>query len=314
MAKSTSQKIKVGIFVVVGTTLLIAALYFIGKQQHMFSKTIKLYANFENVKGLQIGNNVRYSGINVGTVSKIEMKEVGRITIEMLVEEKTAVFIKKDAIAAIASDGLVGSMVVNVSPGKSQIDVGSVVSGDTIQSHRNIGTDEMLATLNITNENVASLSFDLLKITEQVLEGKGTIGALLNDTTMAQDIQKSILELRKTTETASTAMARVNNIIAKINYDESAAAVILSDTAVANQIRDVFENLEKSSEEIHSYINEIKSGKGAINHITQDENLVREIDSTMIYIKQAADKLDQNMEALKHNILFRRYFKKQDKK
>src|SRR5690554_6561287 len=89
MAKSTSQKIKVGIFVVVGTIILIGALYSIGKRQHIFSKTTQIYAVFGNVNGLQIGNNVRYSGINVGTVSKIEMAQVGKITIQMSVEEKT---------------------------------------------------------------------------------------------------------------------------------------------------------------------------------------------------------------------------------
>src|SRR5690554_2873504 len=105
MAKAASQKIKVGLFVVVGTLILIAALYSIGKRQHIFGKNIELYATFGNVNGLILGNNVRYSGINVGTVSKIEMIEEGSITIQMKVEDKTARFIKKDAIASIGTDG-----------------------------------------------------------------------------------------------------------------------------------------------------------------------------------------------------------------
>ncbi|RYM36093.1 MCE family protein [Brumimicrobium glaciale] len=320
MAKSNSQKIKVGIFVIVGTVLLISGLYFIGKDKHMFSKGIQLYAVFDDVKGLQLGNNVRYSGINVGTVSKIEMTEVGKITILISVEEKTAKFIKKDAIASIGSDGLVGSMVVNIIPGKNQQSA-TVNSGDTINSQNNISTDEMLETLNITNKNVALLSADLLEITKQVLMGEGTIGTLINDTLMAQNIQLSVVELRKTTEATSLAISKINTIISKINYDESAAAVILSDTAAANQMRSIFTSLEKSSKDVNQvtknlneYIIEIKNGKGAINHLTQDEDLVREIDSTMIDIKESADKLNKNMEALKHSFLFRRYFKKQEKK
>lgn len=302
---------------VVGTLLLVAALFSIGKRQHLFSKNIQLYAVFGNVNGLQLGNNVRYSGINVGTVSKIEMKEVGKITIQMAVEEKTAYFIKKDAIASIGSDGLVGSMVVNIIPGKDQ-QRENVVSGDTIQSYSKIGADDMLSTLNTTNENAALLTSDLLKITNQILEGKGTLGALINDTILASNIRQTMVELRKTSEGTHGAINRINAIISKIDYDESAAAVLLSDTASANQIKRVFANLERSTEEIHSitknvddYINEIKSGKGALNHVTQDEDLVREIDSTMINIKKAAENLNQNMEALKHNFLFRGYFKKQ---
>src|SRR5690554_241640 len=316
MAKSTSQKIKVGIFVVVGTILLIGALYSIGKRQHIFSKNIQIYAVFGNVNGLQIGNNVRYSGINVGTVSKIEMTEVGKITIQMSVEEKTANYIKKDAVASIGSDGLVGSMVVNIIPGKLRQALG-VVSGDTIQSYSKIGADDMLSTLNTTNENAALLTSDLLKITNQILEGKGTLGALINDTILADNIRETIVELRRTSEGTGIAVSRINQLISKVNYDESAAAVILSDTSAANQIRNVFANLEKSSEDINvitqnldSYLNEIKTGKGAVNFITQDEGFVKDIDSTMIQIKEASEKLNENMEALKHNFFFRGYFRK----
>lgn len=313
MSKSTTQKIRVGIFVVVGTIILVSALYFIGSRQHIFSRNIQLYSVFENVSGLQIGNNVRYSGINVGTVTGIEMKEVGKITIEMTVEEKAAYFIKKNAEASISSDGLVGSMVVNIVPGKEQ-ESPNVVSGDFIQSATKVGIDDMLSTLDKT-------SADLLKITHQILEGKGTIGTLISDTIMAENIRQTLVEFRKTSEGTGEAMAKINKIISKINYDESAAAVILSDTAAANQIRTVFNNLEKSGEDINAitqnlddYIKEIKSGKGAFNHITQDEAFVKEIDSTMIQIKEASEKLNQNMEALQHNFFFRGYFKKLEKK
>lgn len=316
MAKSTSQKIKVGLFVIVGTILLIGALYSIGKRQHIFSKTVQINAIFGNVNGLQIGNNVRYSGINVGTVSKIEMTEVGKITIQMSIQDKTANYIKKDAIASIGSDGLVGSMVVNIIPGKNKQAM-QVVSGDTIQSYSKIGADDMLSTLNTTNENAALLTSDLLKITNQILEGKGTLGALINDTILAQNIRQTMVGLKNTSEGTNIAISNINRIISKVNYDESAAAVVLSDTAAANKIRAVFDNLKKSSEDINSvtnnlnvYLNEIKSGKGALNHITQDEKFVKDIDSTMLQIKEASEKLNENMEALKHNFFFRGYFRR----
>lgn len=312
MSKANSQKVRVGIFVFVGTIILVTALYFIGSRQHIFSNNIQLYADFDNVSGLQLGNNVRYSGINVGTVTKIEMKDVGKITVEMSVDEKSAYFIKKDAIATINSDGLVGSMVVNIVPGKDQQGA-NVVSGDVIRTSDAIGIDDVLSTLDKT-------SADLLRITHQILEGKGTIGTLINDTILAQDIHQTIKELKKTTEGTNVAMSKINSIISKINYDESAAAVILSDTAAANQIRNVLSSLEKSGEDINDitenlddYINEIKTGKGALNHLTQDEAFVKELDSTMIQIKEASEKLNQNMEALQHNFFFRGFFKKKER-
>jgi phospholipid/cholesterol/gamma-HCH transport system substrate-binding protein len=320
MGKSTSQKIKVGIFVIVGTLILITALYFIGSRQQMFSKNIELYGVFKNAAGLQLGNNVRYSGVNVGTVSGIEMVQEGKIIVEMSVEEKTAFFIKKDAIASISSDGLVGSMVVNIIPGNDE-KARQVVSGDTIQIRTKVSTDEMLSTLNKTNENVALLSANLVKITNQIVEGKGTLGALVSDSLMAKDIKQSAEELRKMTSGATQAISQINTIISKINYDESAAALLLSDTVSKNQIQKVFGNLEKSSKNINDvtkslddYVKEIKSGKGALNYVTQDEVFVKNMDSTMVNIKEATEKLNENMEALKHNFLFRGYFRKLEKR
>lgn len=319
MRTVTTQKIRVGIFVVVGTIILVVALYVIGSRQHIFSRNIALYAVFDNVSGLQIGNNVRYSGINLGTVTKIEMKEVGEILVEMSIAEKSAHFIKKNAIASINSDGLVGSMVVNIIPGNQQ--QVAVVSGDTIQAEKSVSTNDMLKTLGKTNDNVVLLSENLLTITNEIMEGKGTIGMLINDTVMSQNIQQVVVELRKASKGADMAMSEINQIISKINYEESAAAVILSDTAAANQIRTVLENIEKSSQDVHAitqnlddYLEEIKSGKGALNYLTQDEDFVKEVDSTMIQIKEASERLNETLEALKHSFLLRGSFRRLERR
>ncbi len=319
MGKSNSKKISVGIFVIVGTILLVTALYFVGKEQHLFSKNIKLYSVFADVSGLQLGNNVRYSGVNVGTVSKIEMKAEGEITVEMSVDEEAAQFMKKDAVATIASDGLVGSMVVNIVPGNDPA-AKSVVSGDHIQVKTKITIDEILETFSKTNESAALITSDLAKITHKVVAGEGVLGAILSDPVLESDIRKSVEGLKQTTEGTTKAIAQVNALISKINYDESAAAVLLSDKKSRAQIQNVFTNLEKSAEDINKitkhldeYVLEIKSGKGALNYITKDEKLVKNIDSTVTNVKESAEKLNQNLEALKHNFFFRGYFRKLEK-
>src|SRR5699024_353794 len=219
----------------------------------------------------------------------------------MSVEEKASYFIKKDAVASINSDGLVGSMVVNIAPGTGD-QVPIVTSGDTIQSYSSASTEAMFKTLNKTNENAALLTEDLLKITNEILEGKSTLGMLIKDTVLAHDIHQTIKELKKTSEGTNLAMSKINSIISKVNYDESAAAVILSDTVAADQMKNIFANLETSSEEVNAmtknleeFVVELKTGKGALHHLTQDEAFVKEIDSTMVQIKEASEKLNQNM-------------------
>lgn len=315
MKKSSSQLIKLGLFVVIGTMLLIAALYFIGNRQHLFTKNIQLYSEFENVNGLQTGNNVRYSGINVGTVGNIEMTDSAKIVVQMMIEEKTGKYIRKDAIASIASDGLVGSMVVNILPGS--LNLPKVISGDTITSYSRIGADEMLSTLNVTNENAALLTSDLLKITNKILDGQGALGLLITDSTLTKDIQQTIINLRKSTKGTANTIYKLNQLISKVNLENSPAGILLTDTISGNQLSTVLANLEKSSEDINQVtanieeiVESFKEGEGTINYLTEDKSLVNEIDTTMSNIKEASFKLNENMEALRHNFLFRGYFRK----
>ena len=318
MRKSSSQKIKLGVFVILSTVLLITALYFIGNRQNLFGTNLKLNAEFSNVNGLQLGNNVRYSGINAGTVTGIEMIGDSRIIVEMLVKEKIGIRIKKNAVATIGSDGLVGSMLVNIIPQGS--DFPGVVSGDTIATYSRIGTDDILTTLNVTNENAAILTSDLLKITTKVLEGKGTVGMLINDSLMAQDLKQSVFQLKQASTGASRTIAELNKIVSSVNYKESVAGMLLSDTVAAQKMRAIVDNLEKSSENISTmtgnldtYMNELRDGEGALNYVAKDKKFARELDSTMINIKEASFRLNENMEALKSNFFFRGYFRKLEK-
>ena len=318
MNKSSSQKTRVGLFVVVGTLILVAALYFIGNRQHIFSKNIQVYAVFQNVNGLQLGNNVRYSGINVGTVGKIEMVNEATIVVQMMVEEKTGAFIKRDAIATIGSDGLVGSMVVNILPGKENLR--AIVSGDTIPTYSKIGADDMLSTLNVTNENAALLTADLLKITNKILEGEGALGALITDSTLTKDIRATLDNLKNTTDGTNQLIASLNYKFSKIDMENSAVGVLMNDTVVGNQMRQMINNFEQSSvtiseatQQLGIMITEINTAESTFNYLTKDKNLPKTIDSTMIEIKEASEKLNENMEALKHNFFFRSYFRKQER-
>ena len=204
MEKTASQKIRLGLFVIIGLTLFVLTIYFIGSKQQMFGKTETLTAVFNNVAGLQLGNNVRYSGINVGTVRGIEIVNDTTINVEMQIDQTILPHIKKNAVATIGSDGLVGSVIINIIPGQG--DALPVQPGDFIKSNNRVRTDDMLSTLNVTNENAAQLTADLLKITNDINNGKGTIGVLLRDSAMANDLKATIHNLKITSEKTSQTM------------------------------------------------------------------------------------------------------------
>jgi len=317
MEKTASQKIRLGLFVIIGLALFVLTIYFIGSKQQMFGKTETLTAVFNNVAGLQLGNNVRYSGINVGTVRGIEIVNDTTINVEMQIDQTILPHIKKNAVATIGSDGLVGSVIINIIPGQG--DALPVQPGDFIKSNNRVRTDEMLSTLNVTNENAAQLTADLLKITNDINNGKGTIGVLLRDSAMANDLKATIHNLKITSEKTSKTMDNLNRQIAGLDHKDNVIGV-LKDTVVGNKIRHIVTNLDSSSQEItkvvanlNTTISNAKDGKGAINYLSNNPKLVKQIDSTMTNINQASQKLNENLEALKSNFLFRGYYKKQEK-
>ena len=318
MERTTVEKIRLGVFVVLGTVLLVFAAYLIGNKQNMFGKTFNINAVFKNVNGLQKGNNVRYSGINIGTVNRIEMENDSIIIVGMILEDKMLSHIKKDAIATIGSDGLVGSMIVNIVPGVTT--AAHIQSGDTIASYSRIGAEDMLSTLNVTNQNAALLTADLLKVTSALTKGRGTFGLLLNDTILAQNLEQTIHNLRIASERTNATLEEINGFMSALNNDESIAKVLLRDSLSGQKMRSVVHNLELSGVRINTLTHSLDSvvkgmakGKGSINYLLTDTTLVRRLDTIMIHIEEGTARFNQNMEALKHNFLTRGYFRKLEK-
>ena len=315
MKKSTGEKLKLGLFVSIGLLIFIVAVYFIGQRQNLFAKTFTISSNFTNVNGLIPGNNVRYSGINVGTVKHIQMLNDTVINVEMVLEEKMIHHIKKDAIATIGTDGLVGNMIVNIIPGEQGNQ--AIEEGDVIKSFTKIGTNEMLNTLNTTNENAALLTSKLLNIANEITEGKGTLGMLITDTIMSKNLIETVNYLKLTSMEANRTMKELNGLIKQVDLENSLAGVVLNDTVSARQLRHTVTNLEQSSKDIQTVlrnlnntIDQIKNGEGALNYLSTNEELVEELKNIINNINEGTDKFNQNMEALKHNFLTRSYFRK----
>ncbi|MFO8145845.1 MAG: MlaD family protein [Gillisia sp.] len=320
MRKNTSQNVLLGIFVVIGIILFSLGVYFIGSKQNLFGESIRINSVFKNVSGLQLGNNVRFSGVNVGTVREITILNDTAINVNMAIDNKTAGLIRKSSLATIGSDGLVGSMIVNILPGDN---MGSEVvkSGDTIESISKIATADMLTTLNTTNENAALLTADLLKITNAINNGEGLLGTLLKDEELVTDIKLSITNLQKTSEAGSRSIVKLNNILSQINFKESAAGVLLSDTVFKGKIENIITNLEISSREIDSisrnlmeFSVNLKDGEGAINYLMQDTTFVNNLDNAIRNTEEGSEKFDEVMEAVKQSFLFRGYFRKQERR
>lgn len=194
MKKKTGNSIKLGVFVSAAVLLFIIAIYFIGQKQRLFSDVFRINATFKNVNGLQVGNNIRFSGINVGTVENINIISDTSVRVEMIIDKDVQKFIKKDAQATIGSEGLMGNKTINISPGSPN--EAEIKNQDHIFSNEAIDFDAILEQLNTTTENASYITTDLAVVMNSIRSGKGTIGRLFMDTTLADNLNQTLINLK----------------------------------------------------------------------------------------------------------------------
>lgn len=197
MKKNNEHKMRLGIFVSIGLTLFIIGIYFIGDKQQLFNKTFQISGVFRDVSGLQVGNNVRFSGINIGVIESIEIVSDSAVKVNFNIDDKARKYIKKDAKITIGSDGLMGNKVAIIIPGaKSNIEI---ENNDIIAAAVPVSMDEILFNLKVTSSNAAYITDDLASIMNNIRSGKGTIGKLFMDTLFAKNIDQTLLNIRQGT-------------------------------------------------------------------------------------------------------------------
>lgn len=267
MKKNSTNKIKLGIFVSLGLVVLILAIYFIGEKQLLFKNTFRLSAIFEDVGGLQAGNNVRLSGINIGTIESISLVSDTTVRVDIVIDETSRKFIKKDAVATIGSEGLIGNKVLVINPGTGGKK--SIENNDRIQTSQPIDVDDIMLSLKTTIDNTALITGDLAKISTNIESGKGTIGRLMMDQTWRENIQATIVNLKQGSDEFKVVMDKageIDSILIAIKTTIAYTASITNDLATIT--------------------NSIQSGEGTIGRLLMNTTAAENFDSTMINLKE----------------------------
>ncbi|MDF9797874.1 phospholipid/cholesterol/gamma-HCH transport system substrate-binding protein [Catalinimonas alkaloidigena] len=318
MSQETHHKIKLGIFVMLGLIFLIVALYLIGNQRNMFNTRFQLSTRFADVNGLREGNSVRFAGIDVGIVKRITIVSDSAIQVDMLVREGVRNYIKKNAVATIGTDGLVGNVIINIRPGTGN--ALPVEINDWIVSQSNIDTDALLRTLSISNENVATLTQNLVTMTNHINKGEGTVGMLIHDKPFALSLQQTLHNLSQASEGAAATINELKSTAVKINRGSGIIGFLAEDTLTVWQLQHTIRKLQASSEaiaevaqNINLMVKGIEAGKGTAGLLISDSTMANEMQTSLDEIHTGIGLFNENMEALQHSVLLRRYFKKQER-
>ena len=321
MANRSVNTIKLGVFVLAGLLFLIVMLYMIGKNRNLFGSSFALKARFENVQGLAPGNNVRFSGIEIGTVKHIDIIADTIIEVVMLVDDKMKEIIRNNAIVTIGSDGLMGNKVINIAPARSPAPF--VTKGEILNSRKALNTDDMMQTLSKTNQDISIVAAQL-KIAVQKVNNSAALWTLLNDETLPGNIRASAANVKMATLRAAVVASDLQSIVNVIKEGKGPLGTLITDTSLAialheavSKINGVGDRADELAVSLNSVVTELKNdintGKGPANAFFKDSSMVVKISSSLNNIQKGTDAFSQNMEALKHNFLFRGYFRKLEK-
>lgn len=202
-----SKTFRVGLFVAGTLAAFACGVFLIGSREFLFNSTYRLNAEFQNAGGLAEGAPVRVAGMQEGTVARISLPhDPGKkIRVTLNLNDATRDVVKKDSVATIQSEGLVGDMYVEVSfgsEGAPKVQNGDFISGESPTEFAALlkKADALLDGARQTVDNINGTTANLDAITGKMNSGQGTVGALINDKTAYQQVNAGATEFREDME------------------------------------------------------------------------------------------------------------------
>lgn len=312
---SNKRAVIVGIFILLGVLFLIAGILMVGDLHETFRRKMKLITSFDNVNGLQKGANVWFSGVKIGTVGNISITNKTRVLVSLNVERTAQNYIHKDANVKISTDGLIGNKVILIYGGTEKSN--SVQEGDTLAVENSFSTEMIMNTLQRNNENLLTITTDFKSIIKKMKTSEGTVGKILNDNSLYNNINSVAVSLNKASTKAEKLIGSLNDFSSKLNNKGTLANELVTDTIVYSSIKKSVLQLHQMTETANIFVNNLKESSAnpntTIGILLHDEEAGSYLKKTIRNLESSSEKLDEDLEAVRHNFLLKGYFKKKKK-
>jgi phospholipid/cholesterol/gamma-HCH transport system substrate-binding protein len=315
---NAGKRIAVGIFISIGLAILVVAVFTIGGQHKAFVKSIRLHIVFDNVQGLQTGNNIWLSGMKVGTVKSINFYGNSQVAVVLNVEKQAQPHIRKDSKARVTTDGLVGNKIVVIDGGSDSSP--AVSDNDSLQSEHIAGTQELMSTLQASNSNLLEITGNLKTISRRLTESQGTLGQLINDPAIADHLRTSIDNLRNATAGSEDMIANLKAFSQRLQQPGGLASQLASDTTVFNSLKGAVDKMNQAAGQVDEFSNSLRTAGAALNDknspvgtLLHDQEAADNLQRTLKNLRVSSQELSEDLEAIQHNWLLRGFFRKKSK-
>lgn len=309
------RAVLVGLFVFIGLAFLISGILIVGNLRETFKKKMEVVSLFDEVNGLQKGNNVWFSGVKIGTVSKLHFYGRSQVEVRMKIETNAQQYIRKDAKVKISSDGIIGNKILVIYGGTANS--AEIQEGDTLRVEKTFSSEDMINTLQENNKNILAITSDFKIISKKIVAGEGTIGKLLNDNSVYANINAATKSLQDASAKAQQLVSSLAAFSSGLNKKGTLANQLTTDTVVFNSVKASVMQLRQIADTATVFITNLKQA-GSNPHTTigvllHDEEAGARLKETIKNLESSSKKLDEDLEAAQHNILLRGFFKKKAK-
>ena len=313
-----TRTVMLGIFIFLALVIFALGLFVLGGQRRAFGKTINIKSVFTNVAGLKKGSNVLFGGVKVGTVRNISLQPGNRVLVEMEIQEEAQKFIPKNAVVKIGSDGMIGSKVLDITEGNLQ--AGYIQEGNTLPTGQGSSMEDMFALLQANGDNLLEVTGDLKQISRKVLNGEGSVGKLINDPSLANNVQALLNRLHVSANNAEAITRDINTYTAKLEKPGTMTYDVLYDTVIFNRLRSTSRQLTSMANDAQVIVKKLDNTADQLNNTNKpagmmlnDEKTANDLKEMISNLETGSKKLNETLDALRHNFLLRGSFRKMER-
>lgn len=309
------RAVLVGLFVFLGLTFLILGILMVGNLRGTFKKKMNVVSLFDDVNGLQTGNNVWFSGVKIGTVSDIRFYGASKVQVSINIELKAQEYIRKDAKVKISTDGLIGNKILVIYDGSPRAQ--EVQEGDTLAVEKTFSSEDMINMLQENNKNILAITSDFKNISKKIAEGEGSIGKLLTESTLYDNLNGTASTLQKASRNAQQVLEELGTFSKTLNEEGTLAHDLMTDTVMFGSLKYSVLQFQQVTDTASALMSNLKEASGNPNTpvgvLLQSEEAGAELKQIMKNVESSSLKLDEGLEAAQHSFPLRGYFKKKAK-
>jgi phospholipid/cholesterol/gamma-HCH transport system substrate-binding protein len=261
MDGNRGKEIRVGALIAVGFLIVFGAFFIIGGQEGLFHKKYELRARFENVEGLTVGAAVRLGGVKVGSVERVGFSSSDsdkRVVVKMLINARSFDQIRKDSMAKLGGQGLLGDRTVDISIGTPS--EAAMMPGEFINTVETAQINDIISQGGDVMADLKSTARNIKEITYKINNGTGSLAQIINDPRLYTNLD-SLLSLW-------------SDITVKINSGQGVLAKLVNDPTLYN-------NLSTSLGEIDAFMANINDGKGSLGKLAKEDVVYNRFDSLL---------------------------------